>query len=403
MKNNRHISPLTALFLLVTLMTQSCHRRPLWVYTDEYRQVELITDWSLCDRQPDGMTAWFSKEDGGGQNRRIKTAEVTHTWLNLPNGWWRGVVFDYSPSEYANQLFVGMTRPDSCFVKVRPANPQPLSSPANEALYGVAAVPAGMEIPIVASTGLFLSSVDPDPMCADTLRRVHITTGMEGDLIPWEERETYGSTLSTQTYYAFPQPITWMLRVYFHVEGMNYLASVNATLVGLSDGNQLSKLRHAPTPCLHPLTKWEVRERKSSDNQGALGCTIDTFGFPGLAGTGLNPTPEEEAQALAFEADKTGKLLQLNLQFLLRDQATLVDYHFFTGYDGPFIPFDKELRLYNRQLAAEWISVFPDERVIRIDIPLGEIVLPYVDAKDAAGFDAVVSPWEDGENIHIDL
>lgn len=400
MRKIRHIDKILLLAGCVVLVA-ACLRRPLWVYTDEYRQVELITDWSLCDDTPDGMTAWFSKEDCQGKNRHLTTDEVTHTWLNLPNGWWRGVVFDYSPSEYANQLFQGMTRPDSCYVRVRPANPQPVSSPATDELFGAQAVPSGMDIPIYEPTGLYLSSVDPDPMNADTLRRVHIITGVDGDLILWEDQDTYESTLTIQTFYAFPQPITWKLRVFIQLEGINYLNSVTGTIAGLADGNQLSILRHMPSPCLHPLYTWDIRDRNTSQNRGTLGCTIDTFGFIGPSDVGFNPTPEEDEAGLSFEADKTDKILQLNLQFLLRDETTLINYHFLTGYDGPFVPYDKDLRLYNRELRQEWISVYPEQRVIRIDIPLGEIVLPYVDAKDSAGFDAEVSPWEDGDTIDV--
>lgn len=401
MRKSRHIYSKVVFLTVLVALAPGCLRRPLWIYTDEYRQVELITDWSLCDEQPDGMTAWFSKEDYSGQNRRITTAEVTHTWLNLPNGWWRGVVFDYSPAEYANQVFQGMTRPDSCYVKVRPANPQPVSSAANDQLFGTAAVPEGMDIPIHEPSGLYLSCVDPDPMNADTLRRVHIITGVDGDLILWEDQDTYESTLTTQTFYAYPQPITWKLRVFIQMEGINYLNSVKASIAGLADGNQLSILRHTPTVCLHPLNNWEIRDRNTSKNRGTIGHTIDTFGFPGPSDTGLYPSSQDDEEGVAFEADKTGKILQLNLQYLLRDEATLINYHFLTGYDGPVVPYDKDLRLYNRELKDEWISVYPDQRVIRIDIPIGEIILPYVDAKDSAGFDAEVSPWEDGDEVDI--
>ena len=86
MRKIRHIDKILLLAGCVVLVA-ACLRRPLWVYTDEYRQVELITDWSLCDDTPDGMTAWFSKEDCQGKNRHLTTDEVTHTWLNLPKSW----------------------------------------------------------------------------------------------------------------------------------------------------------------------------------------------------------------------------------------------------------------------------------------------------------------------------
>ena len=54
-------------------------------------------------------------------------------------------------------------------------------------------------------------------------------------------------------------------------------------------------------------------------------------------------------------------------------------------------------------MKPEYITIFEDQRVIRIDIPLGLIDLPYVDAKDSAGFDATVSPWEDGDVADVGM
>ena len=293
------------LYLAVFFMLTGCLRRPLWVYTDEYRQVELITDWSLCDAAPDGMTAWFSADDLSGRNRSITTAEVYHTWLNLPNGWWTGVVFDYSPAEYGNQEFLGMHRPDSCYVRCKYSMNQPK---ADEDLYGGFAVPSYMDIPLSSKTGLHLVSSEPDPMCADTLKQVHIITGVEGDLIPWKDMETYEETLTIQTFYAFPQPITWRLRVFVDLLGINYMVSVKGSIAGLADGNQLSQLRHTSEVCLHSLDAWEVRGRNANANTGTVGSLIDTFGLPDTV-TDYSDIP-----------------LQLNLQFLLRDNRTVYNY-----------------------------------------------------------------------------
>lgn len=397
------------LCICAVLLSSGCLRRQLWVYTDEYRQVELVTDWSKCDRTPGGLTAWFSKNDYSGQNKRITTAEVERTWLNLPNGWWSAVVFDYSPDEFGGQLFHAMHRPDSCFVRCRPSSKQPGASDMNNHLYGDAAIPDGMQLKKNAATGYNILSAEPDPMCADTLHQVHIVTGVDGNLIPWEQRETYGSTLQTQTFYAYPQPITWKLRVFAHVRGISYMFSLKSTLAGLSDGNHLSVLHHAPEPCLHLLEEWEVSGRNSSSNTGTIGCTIDNFGLPGQALdrasvetilSGKNGKSIND-QAYAYEIDPAGKPLQLNLQFVLRDEATVINYHFATTHTGEDTPYDKQTRLYEMSLKPEYIRVFADQRVIRIDIPAGKIILPYVDAKDAAGFDAHVTPWEDGDIVDV--
>ena len=240
MSRKRTYIMLTA--VLVVLALSGC-RRDLWVYTDDIRQVELYTDWSRCDSRPDGMTAWFISNDNDGRNRRITTAEVEHAWLNLPRGRFTGIIFDWSPAEYANQEFVGMTRPDSALVKVRPATVQPA---ADEELYGVKAVPGNMPIPLVESTGMHLLCVTPDPMCADTLRNVEIVTGVDGDLVKWTDRDEYEESLVHQTFHCQPQPITWNLRIMIRIKGAQYLHSVQATVAGLAEGTWLGSLRHSP-------------------------------------------------------------------------------------------------------------------------------------------------------------
>ena len=67
--------------LLLVILASCTDRRDLWVMADEYRQLELVTDWSEADDYPGGMTAWFIDNDGSGYTRNFKTAEVEHTWL----------------------------------------------------------------------------------------------------------------------------------------------------------------------------------------------------------------------------------------------------------------------------------------------------------------------------------
>ena len=362
MSRKRTFIMLTA--VLVVLALSGC-RRDLWVYTDDIRQVELYTDWSRCDSRPDGMTAWFISNDNDGRNRRITTAEVEHAWLNLPRGRFTGIIFDWSPAEYANQEFVGMTRPDSALVKVRPATVQPA---ADEELYGVKAVPGNMPIPLVESTGMHLLCVTPDPMCADTLRNVEIVTGVDGDLVKWKDRDEYEESLVHQTFHCQPQPITWNLRIMIRIKGAQYLHSVQATVAGLAEGTWLGSLRHTSTACLHPLEGWTVRG--IDENVGVLTTDIHTFGLP------------EDPETRAGEETTEYAPLRLNLRILLRDEETVLYYHF--------------------DVSPEELTVIEEQLVARVDIPIG-MDLPYVDAKGAAGFDASVTPWENGGDADVNM
>jgi hypothetical protein len=69
--------------------------------------------------------------------------------------------------------------------------------------------------------------------------------------------------------------------------------------------------------------------------------------------------------------------LQLNLRFLLRDKETVLYYHF--------------------NVDSRWITIDDGKLVIDLEIPIDVAPdLPYVEEAEVAGFDATVTPWEDG-------
>lgn len=383
------------LALLLLLTTAAC-RRDLWVYTDDLHQVELVTDWSEATEQPGGMTWWFMNDDNSGRNHHGTTAEVTHAWLGLPKGWYSGVVFDYSPAEYAHLSFVGMTHIDSALVHLNPSADQPQP---DINLYGDSAVaPTMAGIPRYAATGMYSIAAEPETMNADTLHRVHIITGADGERIPWDEREDYESQVVVQTLNANPKPLVWKLKVQVYVHGINYMNSVRATVAGLTDGCWLGPLRNTSTPCLQALDNWKRTYTSASDNIGYIATEVNTFGLTDqdmprspfdARGTRAESSPAPvpyaalSAQLLRESSpahlDALLKALRLNLQFLLRDNATVLNYH----YD----------------LDDECITIDDDRLIITIDIPIdypGGPDLPYVDEEGTSGFNATVTPWTDG-------
>ena len=351
--------------LLLILFSASCIRRDLWVYTDDMRQVELYTDWSLCDERPGGMTAWFLPWNPEGTGRSLTTAEVDHTWLNLPRGRFTGVVFDWSPAEYANQEFEGFPDMSKVLVHARAAAPQPLP---DDDLYGSKAVPAGIDIPLVqGSSTQHVLSVTPDPMNAAVLSDIEIITGTDGDLVLWREREKYEASMVTQTFHCQPESIIWDIRILVYVRGIEYMKDVTATLVGLSYGNQLASLTHTEAVCMHPLDDWAVRVQ--GGGIGTISTTIHTFGLP----------PERTKASSSGEP-----FLRLNLKFLLRDDTTVMYYHFDVG--------------------RESVTVLEDQMVVRLEIPIEWAPnLPYVEPKGATGFDASVAPWRDGADADVSM
>jgi hypothetical protein len=367
----------TTYLALLAILFAGC-RRDLWVYTDQFRQMELFTDWTEATEQPGGMTWWFMKDDGSGENYHSTTAEVTHTWLGLPRGRYSGVVFDYSPAEYAHQEFVDMTDIDSALVVLLPAADQPLP---DLHLYGDSSVADFMKgISRYEPTGMYTVCAEPEIMNADTLHDVVVVTGTSDDRILWDDREAYESTLSIQQLYAYPRPIVWTLHVTVFVQGIRYMNQVRASVSGLTDGCWLGSLRHTSTPCLQQLDNWT--RRAVNDSVGYISTTVNTFGLPDLD---MPISPHDTRYSRTSRADSHLGIpdyddrLRLNLQFLLRDNSTVLYYHFDVG--------------------SKYITIHEDQLEVNIEIPIDDPRLPdlpYVEEADGTGFDATVTPWADG-------
>lgn len=384
--------PITHFLLAILVLATTACRRDLWVYTDEFRQVALQTDWSLATEVPGGMTWWFMSDDLSGRYRRGTTAEINYTELNLPRGQFTGVVFDYSPAEYSHIEFLGMTRPDSALVHVCASADQPLP---DDELYGIIAVPDYLSgVPMnPAGNGMHLLAAEPELMNADTLNHTQVTTGLDVDLVPWEDRDKYKQTVIEQILHAQPQPVVWKLNVRIPIRGANYMYSVKATVAGLTDGCWLTPLRHTSTPCLQLIDKWQLKS--PVDSVSILTSSINTFGLPdhdmpqspvdARRSMARQTTRDDSTPVIDYDGGEPSiydQQLRLNLQFLLRDETTVLNYHYDLGDDCIFI--------------------VDDQLIVNIDIPIdykgggGIPDLPYVDSKGSTGFDATVSPWADG-------
>lgn len=397
---NRVAPYITCLALAAALLLAGC-RRDLWVYGDEFTSVSLDVDWrEYQSSDPGGMTCWFFPEDESIQPSRITTANVRHTNLYLGHGRYTGVVIDYSPQEYGKQEFVGMERASTACVQGTPANFQPnANSPAQ--LYG----PACFHKPLpntVGQTGFYQVMNQPEPMALDTLQNMVILSGEYGDYIPYEERDTYQSTLTMQQFYSIPTSPIWNMRIRIYVTGIDYMSQLEGSLAGLATGRFLALNRNTDVPCLLRLDEWYVE--RTGDNEGYVTCEVKNFGLCGSQhpfrcydDQGHDITPASDGSRAVTRAEAGNRVnwedtrtvnpddLQLNLLFLLRDQKTKCSYQYNVGES--VISYDNQLEL---QLRLD--TDFPDHPD-----------LPYVEAVSSAGFDATVSPWEDGGSADISM
>jgi len=363
---NRMTSMLSIAALLLTLLVfTNCERRELWVYGDQFHSLRLDVDWRKYKEQdPQGMTAYFFPADSTIGSKYFTTANV-HTWSGyLAAGSYTGIVFDYSPSEYSHQEFIGMQQGSTAEVRLKPTAypPDSLSE-----LYGPGCY--YRELPSVEPSGLYTVMYEPQEMALDTFK-IQVYKGKYNDYIPYKELNTYQSTLVEQVFKAEPLPLVWKMRIRLFLTGIYYLYEVHGSIAGLAEGHYLARHENTDVPCLMALDNWQTQV--TGDNEGYISTTFNTFGLRSDAQTRAVMTTDYPAQGL-----------RLNLQLLLRDRKTALYYHFDLG--------DK-------------IAITDDQLVLRIDLDetfTDHPDLPYVEAHDGAGFSGVVVPWEDGPQVDV--
>ncbi len=359
---------------LVQVVLTGC-RRDLYVVTEHPKQIELITDWSLAAKKPGGMTWWMVRNDHSGYNRHETPAAVTHTWIGVPRGVYTGFVFDYSPAEYSHQEFVDMTEPETALLLLKPAADQPRT---DLALVGPEAVPEGMtDIPMMTANGeTFLVSANPETINIATLENVEVQEGSDDDYIPYEDRDKTVNPENVKTIYAKPEPIVWKVRVVVHVKNIDRLYTVRGSIAGLADGSWMSSKRRTSSRCLQILDNWKIT---ATDVEGFVTADQTCLGLPDLEMPASPIYARGGSAQQAAEDTSYDQLLRLNLSFLMRDNKTVVDYH----YD----------------LDEENVTVNEEQRLILVRIP-GDYPdspdLPEVEGDGKTGFDADVSDWEEG-------
>lgn len=411
MNNNKYMKRCTKAVTLaaaaLTLLTTASCRRDLWVYQDNFKQVELDIDWRNYYREwginpnvqpatdPDGMTVWFFPKDGR-ESFRYTTAEVRHFESYLSRGDYDGLVIDYSPEEYGHQEFIGMNYANTAKVQALPNSYQADSIPE---LYGE---PAYGQMLKKNANGLYQIAWEPEDIANDTIH-FHVNTGEYDRYIPYEERDTYQSTLVKQLYKMEPLIIPWNMRIRIYIKGIYYLNKVEASIAGLADGYKLVDCVTSDTPCLLKLDDWEMHLDPNTadyEAQGGLGYIAKTFKTWGpMNFTNRNwdvHTPQRPLSnrdystdaaidGYSYEelSDRPTDQIRINLRLLLRDRRTVCYYHFNVG---------------------NLINVFRNEYALRIDLLngfFGQPELPYVDAVNGLEFDNVVVPWEDEEPRNV--
>lgn len=403
---------------LMLLLSTGCERRELYVYQDNFKQVEVNIDWRNYFREwgiqgrvegnnnapyvvapandPDGMTIWFFPRDGR-TSVHYTTAEVRKFETYLSKGEYDAMVFDYSPNEYGRQEFVGMDYAETAKVQSKPASYQCDSIPA---LYG----PEAYGYPLkMHDNGYCVVSNEPEDIASDTAY-MNINTGKYDKYIPYKERNTYQSTLEKQVYDMEPIIDPWAMRIRIYIRNIHFLWQASATVCGLADGYYLVKCKSSETPCMLQLSDWEIHyPDQVYDPFGTTGYIAKTFKTWGPTNfenrnwdihapqrpAGTTVEYEGKIPLLNYATERLSSRmpneLRINLKCLLRDRKTVVYYHFNVG---------------------DLIHVFRNEYALRVDLPdgfEGQPELPYVDAYNGIDMGGIVVPWDDGGQSDVSM
>lgn len=372
--------------LFLIMVTVGC-RRDLWIYQDRFKQIVIDIDWRNYFRDtqlypnmpdPDGMTVWFFPKDGR-ESFHYTTAEVRRYETYLSKGDYEVMVIDYSPSEYSHQEFVDMNFAETAKMQSKDFPYQPDSLPE---LYGSEcyAHPLPMQ-----ANGLCTVAWEPENIACDTLQLTALT-GKYDLYIPYDELDTYQSTLTQQFFQMEPIIVPWEMRVRVYIRGIYYLYDTKASIAGLADGYFPMKDRTSTTPCLLALDDWEVHV--TGDNIGYIAKTFMTWGVQNTSVLyqGRHMAYGEKAEGVPDNLiDRPADEIRLNLRLLLRDRKTVCSYHFDVG---------------------NMVREYWNEYALRIDLMdgfEGQPDLPYVDAYNGVGIDGIVVPWKDEEPVDVEF
>ena len=386
-------------------LSAGCERRELYVYQDNFKQVEVDIDWRNYFREwainpyakaaedPTGMTIWFFPRDGR-PSVHYTTDQVRKFETYLSKGEYDGMVIDYSPMEYGRQEFVGMDYAATAKVQSTPQSYQCDSIPA---LFGAEAY--GYELP-KHENGYYVIANQPEDIASDTIY-MNINTGKYDKYIPYKERNSYQESLVKQVFDMEPLIVPWQMRIRIYIRHIHYLWQASASVAGLADGYYLVGCKSSDSPCLLQLDDWEVHlPDPSVDWHGTTGYiakTFNTWGPQGFENRNWDcHVPQRPLEGRQFEGNiplsdyayeqltqRDPRQIRINLKLVLRDRKTIKYYHFDVG---------------------NLVWVYRNEYALRIDLMDGfdgQPDLPYVEPYNGMGFDGVVVPWEDGEKVDV--
>lgn len=346
----------------------SCQRRPLEVYYLDRARLVLHVDWmSEFGVRPYGMTVNIYN-DADALVQRFVRNEIDSLALTLPVGRYRVVV---SNGELDGFPSFGFRDADNFegfrSVAYDNAARNSLAMLAPSWDYGTR------------------YSWEPDELLGAAVDSFFVTQDLidrQLQFLEYHDRDEAVGHTSVQHVYTTVFPLQPMIHIRVHVNGMENMYRMQASLSGMADGCSMSHTWRNPTECtvFYDTDRWSYRFDGDNSKHGWMYIDIPTWGEP-------------RGQELQEGRDSLQNVLKMN--FTLRDKDH--SERFWAFNVGHLIEY-KDPQRDPRQLTPPDVLRHLYLEINR-EIPLLPDVPP--DEEMGAGFNAHVDPWEYGGEVDL--
>ncbi|MBQ8968402.1 MAG: DUF5119 domain-containing protein [Bacteroidaceae bacterium] len=346
---------------LIGLLLGSCDRRPLEVYYMDQARIVLHVDWmSQFGYHPNAMTVHLY-DDTGRLCRSFSTNDVDSVPLSLSVGRYRMIVFNGDLDIFTSFGFEDVADFD-LFRTVARENTR----------YRVRLWDRASRY-----------TWEPDEVLGCAVDSFEVTEDMldrQLKFVSYHQRNDAHGQTAIYRLDEVVHPLQTMIHVRVHVNGLQNMYGLEASLDGMADGCSMAQTWRNTTDCSVLYQKWGFYFDSDVSPHGWVDLDIATWGEP-------------HGKELPEWRDSTDNVLRMN--FTLRNDTTL----YFEFNVGHLIEYRDPQRDPARLTPPDVLRHLYLE--INREIPLLPDVLPDPDKETGAGFDAYVDPWDYGGEVDL--
>lgn len=343
----------------------SCQRRPLEVYYRDEAVLRLYVDWMTeFGMRPNGMTVHVY-DDYGTLYQAFSTNDVDSTDLRLPVGHYKLIVFNNDLNAYGTFYFLE-SELFSRFRSMGRTNSRRTATPSAS--------------PWDAGTRY---TWEPEELLGAAVDSFEVTDDMLQYQLKFLHYTDRDQAVPTRYLYRIDEvvhPLQTMIHIRVHVNGMENMYRMEASLSGMADGCSMAYTWRNPTECnvFYDSDRWSYYFDGDRSKHGWVTIDIPTWGEP--RGQELQELRDSMQNTLRMNFT----LLNLEERYWEFNVGHLIEYHDPQRDPRQLTPPDVLRHLYleiNRE-----IPLLPD--------------VPH-ENETGAGFNAHVDPWEYGGEVDL--